>query len=109
MSTQPVIPPARLPITKRVHLVKPKPAKKEPAPFCVTRKPLPATADAMRYSASTTLKENFNYLQAVALYRWELIQAALAAAKGVKKHAAAQLGISRAALNAYLKRGGDVL
>ncbi len=88
--------------------VKP-PTKNPPAPFCVSRKPSLETSDAMRYSASKTLKENFNYLQSVALYRWELIQTALAEAKGVKKHAAARLGISRNALSAYLIRGKELL
>jgi DNA-binding NtrC family response regulator len=67
-------------------------------------------AEAAMRSAVWELKEaGYDYAERIELFRLANMQTEVRANKGVKKHAAKKLGISRAALCAYLKRGKELL
>jgi DNA-binding NtrC family response regulator len=69
------------------------------------RKPSTSTSEALNHSAARVLSDGYNFCEAVALYEQKLIAQALKETKGVKKLAAARLGISRVSLFKRLKSG----
>jgi DNA-binding NtrC family response regulator len=71
----------------------------------IHRKPSAKAKITMKHCARALLAEAYNFDEAVALFRMEVILDALRTAKGVKKTAAARLGISTQFILSYVKRG----
>ena len=88
---------------------KPKRSSKELEPLTVRRKPSSEARYRLRECARQLLKEDYGYRESQELLRLYLLDTALMSAGGVKKKAAAQLGISRDHVRDYHARGKEFI